>query len=267
MTAATLTAVHPKILERREAVEGAHMQSRNRRLAGLLAFIMFAAMVWSALHSSLFDVDEVRVIGTSTELADDIRVASEIAMGDALLRLKTDAAEARLLELPGVVDVSVSRAWTGVVTVDVVQRFAVAEVHTPNGVAEVGDDGVVISVSPVRVQAIAGAAIVDSVLPTVTGVVFSPTAGEQVPEQLTDAVAVAAGLPEDLASTIDTINVAERGVSLNMVGGATTFVGDGRELETKFSAMRAFLSQVDLRCLQEIDLQSPLVPVVRRAAC
>lgn len=260
MTAATITPVHPKILERREAVEGEYLQSRNRRLAGLLALIMFAAMIWSALHSSLFDVDEVRVIGSSTDLASDIRAAAEISTGDTLLRLKLDEAEARLLALPGVVDATVSRSWTGVVTVDVVQRFAVAEVHTPTGVAHVGDDGVVTSVGPVGTGP-------SGLLPTVTGVTFVPTAGDQVPEQLADAVAVAAGLPDDLASTVDRITVAERGVALDLVGGATTFVGDSRDLETKYSALRAFLSQVELRCLEEIDLQSPLVPVVRRAAC
>ena len=276
--------VHPKILERREAVEDEYLQSRNRRLAGLLALIMFAAMIWSALHSALLDVDEVRVIGTSPELAVDIREASGIGTGDALFQLDLAEAEAALMALPGVVDATLSRSWTGVVTVDVVQRFAVAHVQTAQGVARVGDDGIVISVNEagalsggalsmgansggaISRGAISGGAISDP-LPQVTGIVFSPIEGASVPDEMTEAVAVAAGLPSDLASTVDRIAVSERGVSLLLTGGATAYVGDGRQLETKFDALRAFLSQVDLRCLDEIDLQSPLVPVVRRAAC
>jgi len=269
VTAATVMPVHPKILERREAVEDEYLQSRNRRLAGLLALIMFAAMIWSALHSALLDVDEVRVIGTSPELAVDIREASGIGTGDALFQLDLAEAEAALMALPGVVDATLSRSWTGVVTVDVVQRFAVAHVQTAQGVARVGDDGIVISVNEAGALsrgAISGGAISDP-LPQVTGIVFSPIEGASVPDEMTEAVAVAAGLPSDLASTVDRIAVSERGVSLLLTGGATAYVGDGRQLETKFDALRAFLSQVDLRCLDEIDLQSPLVPVVRRAAC
>jgi len=101
-------------------------------------------------------------------------------------------------------------------------------------------------------------------LPEIAGAIFTIAAGERIPTVLDDAVAVAEDLPDDIASVTERIEITVDSLVLRAVGSGTFALGDARDLDLKFAAIRAFLAQADLSCLETLDVRAPSVPVIRR---
>ena len=89
--------------------------------------------------------------------------------------------------------------------------------------------------------------------------------GAALPPELADPVLVADSLPPDIARVTERIELSVGGLALRLDGGGLVEFGDARALDAKFDALRAFLAQVDLSCLGEIDVQAPQVPVLTRS--
>ena len=102
------------------------------------------------------------------------------------------------------------------------------------------------------------------VLPEIAGAMFSTDRGRQIPDVLDDALRVAAVLPADISSVTDRIEITVDSLVLKVVGGGDIALGDARDLDAKFDAVRAFLAQVDLSCLDTLNVRAPSVPVIRR---
>ena len=102
------------------------------------------------------------------------------------------------------------------------------------------------------------------VLPEIAGAMFSTDRGRQIPDVLDDALRVAAVLPADISSVTDRIEITVDSLVLRVVGGGDIALGDARDLDAKFDAVRAFLAQVDLSCLDTLNVRAPSVPVIRR---
>ena len=102
------------------------------------------------------------------------------------------------------------------------------------------------------------------VLPEIAGAMFSTDRGRQIPDVLDDALRVAAVLPADISSVTDRIEITVDSLVLKVVGGGDIALGDARDLVAKFDAVRAFLAQVDLSCLDTLNVRAPSVPVIRR---
>ncbi len=94
------TSTHPKIRERREAVEDQKLRSRNRKLLFAAIVVLLALLAAASTQSPLLDVDEVRVIGASRTSADAVREAAAISTGQPLLGLDLGSAQDRLLQVP-----------------------------------------------------------------------------------------------------------------------------------------------------------------------
>ena len=256
MTASTTALAHPKIRERLEAVEDEQVRRRARKFIALGVLALLALAAFGVTRSPLLDVDEVRVIGATTTGPNALRVVAGIEPGAPLLGLDLEAAEARLLALPEVASVSSNRTWDGLVTLEVLERRRVANITTADGTLVVADDGMVVSMDEYA----------DPMLPRIAGAMFSTPVGGLVPVELADGVATAAALPSDIARVTDHIRVGSDTVSLVLVGGGIAEMGDARELDAKFDALRAFLAQVNLGCLESLDVRAPGVPVLARSA-
>ena len=108
----------------------------------------------------------------------------------------------------------------------------------------------------------------DPALVEVGGAMFTSPVGTIVPIEVAGAVAVAANVPEDIASIVERVELRVDSLRLRLVGGGLVELGDDRSLDEKFNAVRAFVAQVDLRCLEQIDVRAPTVPTLERAeAC
>lgn len=262
-----MTAPHPKISERRAQVEDQTQRSRKRRLMGLVALVVLLLLAVASTQSALLDVDEVRIVGAQRASTDFLRAASDVDLGTPLLGLNTREIEERLLVLPEVQAVAASSSWRGVVTVEITERLPVARIESSDGTVVIAADGLVLSVIDRVSEAELAPLPADiEALPEIAGAMFTSERGEVVPEVLTDALTVATELPDDIASITERIDITVDSLVLSTPGGGAISLGDARDLDQKFEAVRAFLAQVDLSCLETLNVRAPSVPVIRRGA-
>ncbi len=277
------TPAHPRIRARRAEVEGQSVRSRQRKLVAAAIGVAVLLLAAASTQSALFDVDEVRIVGTARTSPDYLRQVAGVELGTALLGLDTTAIEERLLELPEVDTVSASASWRGVVTVEINERVPVARIESAAGTVVVASDGIVVEIIE---RTVADSSVVETVapaggdtdtppefaplapeveaLPEIAGAIFVTERGKQIPAVLDEALIVATLLPDDIAVITERVEITVDSLVLKAVGGGLISLGDSRDLADKFDAVRAFLSQVDLSCLDTLNVSAPSVPVIRR---
>ena len=290
-----MTTPHPKFRERRAEVEDQTQRSRQRKLIVLAGLIALGLLGWAATQSALLDVDEVRIVGAERTSAAYLRNVAGVELGTPVLGLDTNTIEERLALLPEVAAVTVASNWGGLVTVEITERLPVARIESADGTAVIGGDGLVLEIIE-RIPLGGGTGLSDAglsdaglsntgltnpdevgdpvpleplppeidVLPEIAGAMFSTDRGRQIPDVLDDALRVAAVIPADISSVTDRIEITVDSLVLRVVGGGDIALGDARDLDAKFDAVRAFLAQVDLSCLDTLNVRAPSVPVIRR---
>ena len=290
-----MTTPHPKFRERRAEVEDQTQRSRHRKLIVLAGLIALGLLGWAATQSALLDVDEVRIVGAERTSAEYLRDVAGVELGTPVLGLDANTIEERLALLPEVAAVTVASNWGGLVTVEITERLPVARIESADGTAVIGGDGLVLEIIE-RIPLGGGTGLSDAglsdaglsntgltnpdevgdpvpleplppeidVLPEIAGAMFSTDRGRQIPDVLDDALRVAAVLPADISSVTDRIEITVDSLVLRVVGGGDIALGDARDLDAKFDAVRAFLAQVDLSCLDTLNVRAPSVPVIRR---
>ncbi len=255
-------AIDPRIRARRIAVRRDRGRRRLHRftVAGMVAALA-AALVAIAL-SPLVDVDEVRVTGADRSGRGVVVAATGIERGEPLVTLDAAAAEASVERLPWVEDATVRRSWPGAVTVDVVERRAVAAVLAPSGdeVALVDADGRVLAAVPLEG---AGAVLVAG-LPAP-----GPPGTRLADDDAGPALAVATALPAALQERVERVVVADGGrlelqVAVPDADPATVVLGDASLLPEKLVALATLLASVDLTDVATIDLRVPRAPALTR---
>lgn len=247
---------HPRILQRREEVADASQRSRKRKLVATAVVGALVALAALATQSPLLDVDEVRVVGALRSSPDELRQVAEVELGAPLLGFDHAAVEQRIRALPQVSNVASTSDWSGVVTIEVAERLPAAKILFADGAIIVATDGVVLKIS--ESDEFAG-------LPTISGVMVSAiTPGELAPSEVNEALQVVNELPGDVSRITERVEITVDSLVLRVVGGGAVALGDSRDLDAKFDAVRAFLDQVDLSCLESLNVQAPRVPVIVR---
>lgn len=257
-------AMDPRIRARREAVAE---QERQQRLGGLLfvcGVVMVGLLSFALLKSAAFDVERIRVetVGpypSSPEAVAGVVTAADIANGTPLIDVPIDDARARVAALPWVESVTSSRSWGGDVTFTITPRESVAQIRSSDGrFVQLDRTGRVIGL-----EAIAAAGIV-----TIDGMTIDAAPGHWLDGPGIDLVSAAAAVPPDVATATAALEVDAGGLLLRLRSGAAVVVGDARDLDAKFDALRAFLVGVNLHCLERLDIRAPSVPVIQRdGAC
>lgn len=265
---------HPRFSERRAQVEDSTRRRRNRKLSILAGLVVLALLLAAATQSALLDIDEVRVVGAQGLTPEEVRAVAAVELGTPVLGLDTDAVERRVRSLPKVQQVLVNSSWGGVLTVEVIERLPVARIATPDGVMVLAADGMVIDVLSLSSETETETETDDSPelvlpdavmeLPEISGAMFLRDVGEFVPNVLDDALVIAAELPDDIQRVTQGVEITVDSLVLRAVGGGRISLGDARDLDEKFTTIRAFLAQVDLSCLDTLNVRAPAVPVVQR---
>ncbi|MEP6815386.1 MAG: FtsQ-type POTRA domain-containing protein [Marmoricola sp.] len=111
-------------------------------LAILLAALLVVAGVYVVWFSSLLSVEKVQVTGASMVAPVQIREVAQVPIGRPLARVDLNAIRARVLSLPSVKSVRVSRGWPHQVRIAVTERVAVAVVPRGSGFRGLAADGV-----------------------------------------------------------------------------------------------------------------------------
>lgn len=248
-------AIDPRIRARRTAVRRAAGRRRLRFLGAAAGLVLLAVAVWGLTRSPLLDLDHVRIDGVVGAEAAAVEERAALETGTPMVDLDLGTAEAAVAEFAWVKTVDAARDWPGTVRITVVRRVGVAVLADDGSAWIVDGEGIVI-----------GPAEPATDLPVVR---WTTTAvvGEAEREAL-PAVAVARALPDDLRPWVEAVTTDEDGLGLDLLGSATARLGDGDLIEDKLAALRAVLNNVDLTCLDVIDVAvADLTTVTRDPVC
>ncbi len=217
-----------------------------------------AAFLFWFSQSSYMDVDSLGVSGVNRINADSILEASGIVPGDALLGLNLDEAKASILEFPWVESVRSERNWSGDVSFAITERTPVAALAVPGAWATIDGHGRVLELNSELTQG----------LPAVEGLWMEPPQPGEWLEMthLKGPLSVAGAMDESLKGHVRAIKVEHEGLVLDLNIAGYVLLGDSRNVGEKLNTVEAFITQVDLRCLEKIDVRAAAAPVLTRTA-
>lgn len=246
--------VDGRIAERRAEVRSARRRARLRRtLLVLLLVVVAGVLAWFA-RSDYAQVRSVTVEGAVRLGAEEIVVASGVAVGDSALGLWPPRIELAVEELPLVRSASVSRRRPRDVVVTVVEREPVYAVSYRGTTSLVDRDGIVVARAS------------DPRLPGVRLVTAPPSPGETVfgHAALANVHRVWMGLSGPLRSRVVSMAAPdEDGLELSLDDGTLVRFGRAELLEEKVRALGAVLDDVTGTEVTLVDVRVPSFPVVR----
>ena len=239
--------------------EGTGREPRSRRRWLAVAWVAFGLVVLgagaiSATRSELLDVDEIRLVGISSDLGEKMVLeALSVPEGSPMTGIDLDAAGRRVAALPRVAGVELERDWPGSVVVWVVERVPVVNASAPDGRLAILDaDGMVIE----------HVSVPEPGLPTIrVDGVGRPGVRLSGLRPLLDA---ADAVTDDLAAWIVALVPTGAGVRAELVGGVEVDLGMGNNYRDEMRALATILHRVELSCIVGIDVSVHDIPVVRR---
>jgi len=250
--------VDPRFRRRWVEVRREEGRRRFRVLLAVTAVVALGCGAWAATDSVLLDLDQVVVQGAVRTTPEEVRFASGLRPGEPMLDVDEGAARRGVEALPWIGDASVRRQWPGRVRILVNERAPVAATEAqPGAMALIDNTGRVLDWVPEP----------PSGLPVLAGL---PPAGAPGTTLAADGVAtlqVAIALPAELRTRISGLAPAPGDggeVELRLDPEGMVRLGPPDDLDRKFTAIRAVLTQVDLRNLAVLDVRRPENPVLTR---
>lgn len=238
---------------------------RLRVVVSLLVLVALAAGGFGLLHSPVFRVKNVSVVGSSHTPLPEVLAAAGLS-GPDLTTLMVDAGPPRAVRaveaLPWVATASFRRQWPWTVVIKIKQRAPAALVISGGMVEEVDASG--------RVLAVVSPREIPPSLPVVTGAQsalpgknVSPGAG--LPRAaLAELLAAAAAMPPALAQRkVGLSYSAATGLVARVgAGPALVLLGDTSDLATKLAVLEELANTVDLAGYSQVDLTVPERPAL-----
>jgi len=247
--------MHPSVAKRRAQIGRDAGRRRLVMVIGMLSLVSIVVIGYEALHSSLFSVRHVSILGNSETTDQQILAASGLEKHPALINLSIAADEAAIERLPWINQADVRRNWPDSATVVVTERDPVATYRVAK--AEFGlvdQTGRLLAIErlaprglvPIRVGALA------------------ITPGASLPAVDAALARVAAAVPLSILSSLTRIEAAPTGVVIVLRSGATAELGQASDLAAKMTALATMLAtpSVVLGTHSSIDLRVPDAPVV-----
>lgn len=175
---------------------------RRLLIAAVVAVLVIVAAVWVVGFTGVLGVRTVAVSGTRALVADQVRQAAAVRVGEPLARVDTAAVHDRVAGLAGVARVAVSRAWPGTLRITVTERQGMAIVGRDGGIWLVDRDGYVFQRLAARPRTlprldVAAAGPDDPATAAALGAL-----GALPPEVARQVLAVAAPTPESVTLTL-----------------------------------------------------------------
>jgi len=198
----------PRIRDRRRSVQADRRRRRRAVLFVALAVVVLVASAVALSRSAWFDVDRIVVDGPDGLDRDELRQASGIDRGDAMVDVDLSAARRSIMALPSVASARVEREWPATIRVVVRAEIPLAVLAGEDRRVLVGRGGRVLAELGAEDRAPDG-------LPTVS--VEDPSAlsalevGATLPEPLSPVVVVLEQLPEPLRSRSSAVTLDAAG--------------------------------------------------------
>lgn len=257
--AAPPVAVDPRMRLRRIGVRRQAGRRRLRRVALVLGVAATVVGAVALTRTALLDVERVAVTGAERTGAEAVRRAAGIELGEPLVSVDAGAVADRVEDLPWVATARVERSWPSTVRIQVSEREPVASVQvTEASTAVVDADGWVLAVEggggPDAVAG-AGTTIV------LTGVRGRVAEGERLDAAARDAVTLAVALAERVPGAVASVSTT---LDAELTDGGTVRFGSIEHLDDKVAATKTVLGDVDLACLEVLDVRVPGSPALTR---
>jgi cell division protein FtsQ len=218
----------------------------------VLVLVMIGLAGWLVANSPIFAIREVQVLGNVHLTAERVRLLAGVELGDNVLRVKADRAEAELEEHARIARASVSRDLPSTVVIRIDERRPAAWVRDPRGPVLVASDGTVLERirRPDRSVPYAGR----------WGEVLGP--GARIGS--TASLQVATAFPVELRSRVREIRLDQGRVEVSLRGGVEVRYGRPVDLAAKHRALVSLLGWAGERGVDPavIDLRFPTSPTV-----
>jgi cell division protein FtsQ len=233
------------------AARRAEGRRRLRVLVGILTVLTLVAAAWAVTASPLLAVDRVVVSGTARIAPDDVRLASGVKTGDAMVWLDRGDVRRRVEALPWVGAATVERAWPHILRIVVKERTAVAWV-------DAGGHAVLVDATG---RVLGAAEPVPPELPELRGVTRVPVPGGWIDPASVAMVAAELGLLRDHTEAV----VFDAGaVTLRVSGPAPEVrLGEPQDVAAKTLAAAAVLGELTRTNTRSayVDVATPSSPV------
>ena len=217
---------------------------------------VFLLGIYAATQSELLDVDEIEVVitGGNEISSDEVVTLSGISLSQSMISVDSREAESEILKNSWVDEVEVRKDWPDNVLIWVSLRAAFAHVVTIEGnFATVDINGIVLKSSRM-----------DSSSNLVTLLAEKlPASGAKV-EGVQMLLEAAKSITPDLQKWVKIISPTANGVRVELDDSVFVELGAHQDFTNSISDLKAVLGQVELTCIQSIDVSIQDNPVVKR---
>ena len=227
-----------------------------RKYVFISIIFVFLLGIYAATQSELLDVDEIEVVitGGNEISSDEVVTLSGISLSQSMISVDSREAESEILKNSWVDEVEVRKDWPDNVLIWVSLRAAFAHVVTIEGnFATVDINGIVLKNSRM-----------DSSTNLVTLLAEKlPAPGAKV-EGVQMLLEAAKSITPDLQKWVKIISPTANGVRVELDDSVFVDLGAHQDFTNSISDLKAVLGQVELTCIQSIDVSIQDNPVVKR---
>ena len=227
-----------------------------RKYVFISIIFVFLLGIYAATQSELLDVDEIEVVitGGNEISSDEVVTLSGISLSQSMISVDSREAESEILKNSWVDEVEVRKDWPDSVLIWVSLRAAFAHVVTIEGnFATVDINGIVLKNSRM-----------DSSSNLVTLLAEKlPAPGAKV-EGVQMLLEAAKSITPDLQKWVKIISPTANGVRVELDDSVFVELGAHQDFTNSISDLKAVLGQVELTCIQSIDVSIQDNPVVKR---
>ena len=220
-----------------------------------LVFIVLLGL-YSATQSELLDVDEIDVLitGGNQISSNEIIELSGISLSQSMISVDSDEAKSLVMNNPWIEDVEINKEWPSTISIWVDLRQAFAYVVTLEGAsATIDEKGTVLNLfksgSP------------DDFVSLLVEELAEPGNKILGIEML---LAATEAVTPDLKEWIKIISPTASGVRAELQGSVFVDLGITEDFSTAMNDLKAVLGQVELMCIQSIDVSVRENPIIER---
>jgi cell division protein FtsQ len=242
----------PRIQQRRVEVARAAGRRRLRILGTTVGLGLIASGGLVLLHSPLFSVHRVTVVGAPGVDRAAVLAAAGLGTHPPLVDVDTAAVAARVARLPEVATVAVHEQWPSGVEIVLTGRQPVAAAPAGDRWAVLDRDGHVLAwaTSPPTLPLV--------ILPAAPG-----PPGSVVPAAALPLLAAATAMPASIAPSVRSLTYGPAGsIVLRMHDPLVVVLGSDSDLHQKFDSLSILLADVPTRGIATMDVSVPSAPVL-----
>ena len=217
---------------------------------------VFLLGIYAATQSELLDVDEIEVVitGGNEISSDEVVTLSGILLSQSMISVDSREAESEILKNSWVDEVEVRKDWPDNVLIWLSLRAAFAHVVTIEGnFATVDINGIVLKNSRMDLSSNLVTLLAEKL----------PAPGAKV-EGVQMLLEAAKSITPDLQKWVKIISPTANGVRVELDDSVFVELGAHQDFTNSISDLKAVLGQVELTCIQSIDVSIQDNPVVKR---